>query len=50
MAPARALKVLLATRPRALLRSTLTARASAIMRRYDFVFEGLLFLKHGRVF
>jgi hypothetical protein len=33
MAAARAVKVLLATCPRALLRSTLTARASAKMRR-----------------
>jgi len=37
MAPGWAVKVLLATRPRALLRSTLTAQPSAKMRRYDFV-------------
>ena len=37
MAPVPAVKVLLATRPRALLRSTLTAQPSAKMRRYDFV-------------
>jgi hypothetical protein len=37
MAPGWAVKVLLATRPRALLRSTLTAHPSAKMRRYDFV-------------
>jgi len=33
MAPVRSLKVLLATGPRALLRSTLTARPSAMTRR-----------------
>ncbi|MGA2174847.1 MAG: hypothetical protein ABSH38_07685 [Verrucomicrobiota bacterium] len=33
MAPGRAVKVLLATCPRALLRSTLTAQPSAILRR-----------------
>jgi hypothetical protein len=37
MAPNRAVKVLLATRPRALLRSTLTARFSAKMRRLGIV-------------
>jgi len=43
MAPGWAVKVLLATRPRALLRSTLTAQPSAKMRRYDFVCGRLAF-------
>ena len=43
MAPGWAVKVLLATRPRALLRSTLTAQPSAKMRRYDFVVVFYLF-------
>src|SRR5712692_9487944 len=46
MAAGRAVKVLLATRPRALLRSTLTARPSAKMRCQDFVL-GILFFQHS---